>query len=54
MMNLGQIAYEGYCKSSGGKSLVSGADLPPWENLSPEIQQAWQCAANAVADAVCP
>ena len=47
-MNYGQIAYEAYCKSSGGKSLISGAELPPWVNLSLEIQRAWNAAADAV------
>ena len=46
---LGQIAYDGYCASSGGKSLVSGAVLPSWADLKPEIRAAWESAAVAVA-----
>lgn len=44
----GQVAYEGYYEQSGMKSLVSGADLPTWENLKPEIQLAWEAAGKAV------
>lgn len=54
MMNYGKIAYDAYCTSSGGVSLVSGAKLPAWEALSPEIKTAWDCAARAVIDAVVP
>jgi hypothetical protein len=47
----GQIAYEAYCGSSEGKSLISGATLPAWENQNPQIQQAWEAAASAVVRA---
>lgn len=50
-MNHGKIAYEAYCKASGNKSLISGAELPPWEQLKPEIQNAWTAAGMAVGDA---
>lgn len=43
----GQVAYEAYCKSSGGKSLVSGATLPAWCALSEEIRNAWESAGEA-------
>lgn len=46
---LGQLAYEAYCNYSNWKSLVSGADLPPWEHATSPIQHAWQAAADAVA-----
>lgn len=49
MIDLGKVAYEAYCESSGGKSLVSGATLPTWEDLKPEIRAAWDAAAQAVA-----
>lgn len=52
MFNLGKVAYDAYFAKSEGKSLVSGAALPPWESLSAEIQAAWDAAAAAVADAV--
>ena len=44
----GQYAYEFYCKETGGKSLVSGAHLPDWNNLKPAIRNAWEQAATGV------
>lgn len=49
---LGQIGYEAYCKTTGWKSLVSGADLPPYEALNGSIQDAWEKAGQGVAAAV--
>lgn len=49
--HFGQIAYEGYCQHTDWKSLVSGAPLPPWDNLPDAIKAAWQTAANAAIDA---
>lgn len=45
---LGEVAYAGYCAASDGKSLVSGAELPSWENLPEEIRTAWRASADAV------
>lgn len=45
---LGRAAYVAYCESSSGVSLVSGAQLPPWESLGTPIQAAWCMAATAV------
>lgn len=44
----GQLAYEGYCKSSRGKSLISGEPLPTWDQVKPEIREAWELAAQEV------
>lgn len=44
----GQVAYEAYCETTGGKSLASGAILPAWNFLSPQMQFAWKQAAAAV------
>jgi hypothetical protein len=44
---LGEVAYNGYCRSSNHKSLVTGAELPAWADLKLEIKQAWVCAATA-------
>ena len=41
-----RAAYERYLASSGGKSLVSGAELPGWSALSPEIKAAWMAAVD--------
>ena len=46
--SLGQVAYEGYAEHAGWNSLISGAQLPPWDNQSAEVQQAWQAGAEAV------
>lgn len=48
---LGQIAYEGYCERADGVSLVSGEQLPGWDDLSPVIAGAWEAAAEAVVSA---
>lgn len=45
----GRMAYERYLHRSGGKSLVSGAELPGWEGLAPEIREAWMAAADPSA-----
>ncbi len=47
----GQIAYEGYFKSCGGESLISGAALPSWDAQSEAIQTAWCAGAIAVLEA---
>lgn len=52
MKSLGMVAYEAYCESTGGVSLISGVKLPGWDGLSPEIQRAWNDAAAAVANLV--
>jgi hypothetical protein len=49
---LGEIGYTAYCVSSGGKSLVSGADLPVFDKLSDAIKTAWEAAGQAVAASV--
>jgi len=48
MVSLGKLAYDAYCKSSGGVSLISGAKLPEWCDLKPEIKTAWEAAAESV------
>ena len=45
---LGRIAYAAYVADAGGKSLVSGATLPEWEELKAPIRSAWIAAARAV------
>lgn len=44
----GQIAYEAYCQHTNWKSLISGADLPKWDDLKEDIQEAWEAAGMAV------
>ncbi len=49
MNDIGKIAYEAYCKERNWKSVV-GDPLPHFEQQSPELQNAWDQAAKAVAD----
>lgn len=49
---LGQIAYEAYCTSASWRSLVSGAPLPPWDEVRPDVKSAWDAAAHAVEHVV--
>lgn len=49
---LGQVAYEAYYHVSKGKSLISGAALPEWEQQDPKICMAWEVAAQAVRQVV--
>jgi hypothetical protein len=51
-MTLGQIAYQGYIAFSRGRSLITGAGLPPWEDQRPDIRQAWEAAGTAVRNAL--
>lgn len=50
MIDLAQIAYEAFCNHTGWKSLISRAPLPQWNDLKPEIQNAWRAAANALVN----
>ena len=54
MVDLGRVAYEAYCGETDWKSLVSGAALPQWDDLKPEIREAWAVAAEAVKRCVAP
>lgn len=44
----GQIAYEAYSAHTDGRSLVSGDELPAWDEVGEDVQQAWVTAAWAV------
>lgn len=46
--NLGKIAYEAYCATTGWKSAITGADLPPFETTPETVQRGWDAAAKAV------
>lgn len=45
---LAQIAYIGYCETTDGRSAITGAMLPMWEDQAPMVKEAWRSAANAV------
>jgi len=44
-----EVAYNGYCKQTGWKSLATGDQLPPFEGLRPAIKDAWAAACIALA-----
>jgi hypothetical protein len=44
--------YDGYCQYTGFKSLVTGDDLPVWEELPPYIQDAWRMSAKVVINEI--
>lgn len=44
-----RAAYERYIHASGGKSLVSGAELPGFDALTDAIKAAWRAAADPSA-----
>ena len=48
MIDPGKVAYDAYFNHSQGKSLVSDAPLPTWEQQSKEICDAWRASAEAV------
>jgi hypothetical protein len=47
--SLGELAYNAYCEAVGYKS-VKGDTLPAWEDQSERLQEAWDAAAEAVAE----
>lgn len=48
--SLGQVAYEAYRATTQWKSLISGALLPKWDIVKPEIKEAWEAAGRAIHD----
>jgi hypothetical protein len=46
---LGRICYEGYSEQAGGRSLVTGDELVPWEGLGDALKTCWIAAAQTVA-----
>lgn len=45
----GRAAYEAYCHAVGGRSAISGEELPTWDGQRPDIREAWRAAADAAA-----
>ena len=52
-LSLGNIAYNAYCESTNWKSVYTGADLPQYDQQRPEVIQAWENSALAVAATIC-
>lgn len=53
-LDLGAVAYEGFCSASDGKSPITGNPLPKWSATSTDFQNGCRCAAIAILNAVCP
>jgi hypothetical protein len=49
--DLARIAYDAYGESRGWV-VFNGDPMPRWEDQSPELKQAWDAAAQAVAIAI--
>lgn len=52
-MRIARKGYEGYCAYTGNKSVVTvvtGGDLPHWEDLPGAVRKAWFHAAEAMID----
>jgi hypothetical protein len=45
---LGRVAYEAYSADVGGRSAVSGDELPPWDQQGERLVHAWVAVALAV------
>src|SRR5262245_58240094 len=52
--DFGSMAYEAYRCHTGGKSLATGQDIPAWNDLRPDIQEAWCVAAGAILSCAYP
>lgn len=49
--SLGKIAYEAYSENRNWKT-YDDKPMPKWDELRPEIQAAWEAAADKVAELV--
>ncbi len=47
LLSAAEAAYEAYRAQAGGRSLATGAVIPPWAGLMPTIREAWTAAAGA-------
>lgn len=50
-MELAKIGYEAYCTATGGKSAVTGCDLPKFEDTPQTVKDAWIAAGLAIQEA---
>ena len=46
--SLARKAYEAYCGTTGWKSAITGADLPPFDSCPGAVKEGWIAAAKAV------
>ena len=47
-MKMAKVGYESYAAHTGNKSLVTGADLPTWEELPGAVCNAWFASADGM------
>jgi len=47
-MRMAKVGYESYAAYTGGKSAVTGDDLPTWEQLPGGVVNAWFAAADGM------
>lgn len=47
--DLAKVAYDAYCKQTGGKSLATGDTLPAFDGLRSAIKDAWAASAIAIS-----
>jgi len=47
-MDLGMVAYEGYRACADGRSVITGAPIPPWDETDPRVRECWRAAADCV------
>jgi hypothetical protein len=45
---LAVAAYNGYRNHTGGKSLATGQTIPEWDQLRPDIQEAWRASRDGM------
>lgn len=48
--HFGRIAYEAYSHSTGGKSAITGDELPVFDETPERVQNAWMAAAKAILE----
>jgi hypothetical protein len=49
--SLGEVNYNGYARATGGVSLITGEQLPPYAELDARLHQAWSAGAVDVITA---
>lgn len=49
MKTYGQVGYEAYAESTGGKTF-DGRDMPKWDELPARIKTAWEYASEAILE----
>lgn len=47
-MDMARAGYEAYCAYTGNKSVVTGDDLPKWNDLPGGVINAWFAAADGM------